>query len=213
MMSFTEWATALVGSLVVVAGLVAVGNWQQERGKERVQEQMGRILHSGELPPMNQPPEVMPDNIKKERCRQSKECFKLAEALVFEARGETRKGQIAVASVILNRVDHKKFPDTIWGVVTQPHQFSYVGFEHLQQQPSAVDWGRALVIAYDVKNGIVERVTDATFYLNPKAVKRIPRWAREYEHVATIDNHAFYRYPLGYKTTRGDKMISAVVND
>ena len=194
-MSFTEWVTALVGSLVVVAGLVAVGNWQQERDKERVQQQMDRILHSGELPPMYQPLEVISDNIKKDRCKQSKECSKLAEALVYEARSETRKGQIAVASVILNRVDHKKFPDTIQGVITQPHQFSYVGFEHLQQQPSAADWDRALVVAYDVKNGVVERVSDALFYLNPKAVKRIPRWAREYEHVVTIDSHAFYRYP------------------
>lgn len=189
-MKFTEWVTALVGSLVVVAGLVAIGNWQKERDKERAQKQVGMILQSGELPP-----EVIPDKIKKERCKQSKECFKLAEALVYEARSETRKGQIAVASVILNRVEHKNFPDTIWGVVTQPHQFSYVGFEHLQQQPSEQDWDKAFIVAYDVKHGVVERVTDATFYLNPKAVKRIPRWAREYEHVATIDSHAFYRYP------------------
>ena len=194
-MSFTEWVTALVGSLVVVAGLVAAGNWQQERNKERAQKQAGMVLQRGELPPMYQPQEVMPDNIKKERCKQSKECFKLGEALVYEARSETRKGQIAVASVILNRRDHRNFPDTIQGVITQPHQFSYVGFEHLQQQPSAADWDRALVIAYDVKNGIVERVTDATFYLNPKAVKRMPRWALEYEYVMTVDSHTFYRYP------------------
>lgn len=196
MMNFTEWVTALVGSLVVVAGLVAAGNWQQERNKERAQKQAGMVLQSGELPPMPQPPENMTYALKKkERCKQSKECSKLAEALVYEARSETRKGQIAVASVILNRVEHKNFPDTIWGVVTQPYQFSYVGFEHLQQQPNEQDWDRALVIAYDVKHGVVERVTDATFYLNPKVVKRMPRWAREYEHVVTIDNHAFYRYP------------------
>ena len=194
-MNFTEWVFVLLMSLGAVAGLNAASNWQQERNKERAQEQMDMILQGGELFPMYQPLEVIPDKIKKERCKQSEECFKLVEALVYEARGETREGQIAVASVILNRVDHKNFPDTIWGVVTQPHQFSYVGFEHLQQQPSEQDWDKASIVAYDVKHGVVERTTDALFYLNEKAVKRIPRWAREYEYVVTIDNHTFYRYP------------------
>lgn len=151
-MKFTEWVTALVGSLVVVAGLVAIGNWQ----KERAQKQVGMILQSGKLPPMCQSPEVIPDNIKKERCKQSKECFKLAEALVYEARSETRKGQIAVASVILNRVGHKNFPDTIQGVITQPHQFSYLKDMHKQRKPAAKDWDKALIVAYDVKHGVVE---------------------------------------------------------
>ena len=43
----------------------------------------------------------------------------LTEALYFEARGETLKGQLAVAEVILNRVDNRKYPDSICGVITQ----------------------------------------------------------------------------------------------
>src|SRR5690554_4329248 len=144
---------------------------------------------------MPQPPENISDKIKKERCEQSKECFKLAEALVYEARSETRKGQIAVASVILNRVEHKNFPDTIQGVITQPYQFSYLKDMHKQRKPSAADWDKAFIVAYDVKHGVVERVSDALFYLNAKSVKRIPKWAREYEYVMTVDNHTFYRYP------------------
>ena len=194
-MSFTEWAFALLLSFGVVSGLKTASDWQQERNKERAQKQVDVILQGVELFPMYQPLEVIPDKIKKERCEQSKECFKLVEALVYEARSETREGQIAVASVILNRVDHKNFPDTIWGVVTQPYQFSYLMDMHKQRKPTAKDWDKAFLVAYDVKHGVVERVTDATFYLNPKAVKRMPRWALEYEYVATIDNHTFYRYP------------------
>ena len=190
MMSFTEWATALVGSLVVVAGLVAAGKWQQERDKERVQNQTNIILHSGELPP-----EVISDKIKKERCKQSKECLKLAEALVYESRSESYTGALAVASVILNRKDHPNFPSTIQGVISQPHQFSYLKDMHRQTSPRQADWDRAYAIAYDVKYGVVERVSDALFYLNAKSVKRMPRWAREYEYVMTVDNHTFYRYP------------------
>lgn len=185
--------------LSVIVVLVVWGSFsakQHERMEEEVQEEINlfegaETLFEGDwtyTPPI-------PEQIKKERCKESKECYKLAEALVYEARSETREGQIAVASVILNRVDHKNFPDTIWGVVTQPHQFSYVGFEHLQQQPSEQDWDKASIVAYDVKHGVVERTTDALFYLNEKAVKRIPRWAKEYEYVATIDSHTFYRYP------------------
>ena len=43
----------------------------------------------------------------------------LAEAIYFEARGESIKGQFAVAEVILNRVDSRSFPDTVCGVITQ----------------------------------------------------------------------------------------------
>ena len=43
----------------------------------------------------------------------------LTKALYFEARGETTAGQIAVAEVILNRVDHARYPDTVCRVVSQ----------------------------------------------------------------------------------------------
>ena len=43
----------------------------------------------------------------------------LAEALYFEARGESIKGQVAVAEVILNRVESNKFPNTVCGVINQ----------------------------------------------------------------------------------------------
>ena len=49
----------------------------------------------------------------------------LAEALYFEARGEGAQGQRAVAEVILNRVDHPRFPKTVCGVVNQRGQFTY----------------------------------------------------------------------------------------
>src|SRR5690554_8175648 len=194
-MNAIEWLIVLVMSLVAVAGLNAAREWQQDRNEERAQKQVDMILQGGELFPMYQSLEDIPDKIKKERCEQSKECFKLVEALVYEARSETREGQIAVASVILNRKDHPNFPDTIQGVISQPYQFSYLMDMHKQTRPRQADWDRAYIIAYDIKNGIVQRVTDALFYLNEKAVKRIPRWAREYEYVATIDNHTFYRYP------------------
>src|SRR5690554_3514623 len=194
-MNFTEWVFVLLMSLGAVAGLNAASDWQQERNKERAQKQMDMILQGDELFPMYQPVEDTPERIKKEECRASSECYKLAEALVYESRSESYMGALAVASVILNRKDHPNFPNTIQGVVNQPYQFSYLMDMHKQTRPRQADWDRAYIIAYDIKNGIVQRVTDALFYLNEKAVKRVPRWAKEYEYVATIDNHTFYRYP------------------
>ena len=49
----------------------------------------------------------------------------LTEALYFEARGEGRSGQRAVAEVILNRVDSRTFPNSVCGVVHQRGQFTY----------------------------------------------------------------------------------------
>src|SRR3546814_13831984 len=50
----------------------------------------------------------------------------LAGAIYFESKGEPLSGQLAVANVIMNRVESGRFPSTICGVVTQRDQFSFV---------------------------------------------------------------------------------------
>ena len=125
-------------------------------------------------------------------CRKSKECSKLAEAITWEARGETREGQRAVASVILNRVDNPRWPDTIEKVVDQRYQFSYHQDKHKQSKPTESDWNKAYLVAYNVKHGIVPRVTNADHYLAKKSLTRLPRWARVYTEVGQIGNHTFY---------------------
>lgn len=48
----------------------------------------------------------------------------LARIVYWEARGESEEGQLAVANVVLNRVRHKAWPNTICGVIYQKHQFT-----------------------------------------------------------------------------------------
>lgn len=127
-------------------------------------------------------------------CSMDADCSLIAEAIVWEARGESYEGQHAVASVILNRVDHQNFPDTINGVIYQRRQFSYIGDKHKQETPTNSDWSLAYEIAYMSLFGLA-RNTDALFYLNPNKVKVIPKWAREFQLVATIGRHEFYKYP------------------
>ena len=124
-------------------------------------------------------------------CLQDVSCNKLAEAIVYEARGEGTKGQIAVAHVILNRMKDSRWPDKIIDVIHQPHQFSYLKDKHKQSKPTADDWIVSRNIAYGVISGTISNpVGEATHYHTTR-VK--PRWAKKLEPVAKIGQHIFYR--------------------
>lgn len=141
--------------------------------------------------PMSEP--VEDERLSVNACKSNPECRKLSEALVYEARSESIEGQIAVASVILNRVEHpKRWPNTVIGVIEDRHQFSYLQDYKRQRSPTQDDWKKAYIVAFKVMNGIWERNTKADHYLNPKAVSRMPTWTRKYQKVAVIDNHHFY---------------------
>ncbi|MEM8776662.1 MAG: cell wall hydrolase [Pseudomonadota bacterium] len=123
----------------------------------------------------------------------------LAEALYFEARGESVKGQFAVAEVILNRVDSSAFPDTVCGVISQGTgrkygcQFTYRcdGLkETIAEQDAYERVGR---VAHLMVNGGSRKLTDGATHYHTKAVA--PRWSRVYPRTATIGFHHFYRMP------------------
>lgn len=133
---------------------------------------------------------LMPPQPERE-CAHLARCSKLAEAIVYEARGEPIRGQIAVASVILNRMKDDRWPDKIVDVIKQPHQFSYLKDKHKQSPPTQDDWDRARKIAHGIIFGhISSPVGDATHY-HAKHVK--PKWAKKLEQVAVIGKHVFYR--------------------
>lgn len=121
----------------------------------------------------------------------------LAEALYFEARGETVKGQFAVAEVILNRVDSARFPDTVCGVVNQgtgrKHacQFSYTcdGRAETIAEPKAYE--RVAKVAKLMLAGAPRQLTDGATYYHTSGVK--PKWSRKFARTTTIGVHQFYR--------------------
>ena len=124
----------------------------------------------------------------------------LAEALYFEARGESVKGQFAVAEVILNRVDSATFPNTVCGVVHQGTgrkfacQFTYTcdGREEVIHEPAAYAQV-AKVASIMLKDEEARGLTDgATFY---HTLHVAPRWSRKFDRTATIGVHHFYRMP------------------
>ena len=121
----------------------------------------------------------------------------LSEALYFEARGESVKGQFAVAEVIMNRVDSPLFPNTVCGVVHQGTgrkyqcQFTYTcdGYAEVISEPRAYD--RVSKIARAVLDGKVPSLTDGATYYHTTAVS--PRWSRVFTRTAKIGVHLFYR--------------------
>ena len=130
----------------------------------------------------------------------NKEWACLSEALYFEARGETVKGQFAVAEVILNRVSSPSFPDTICGVVNQGTgrkfacQFTYTcdGRAEVIHEPKAFEMvGK---VAKMVIDGMPRTLTDGATFYHTKAVR--PRWSRVFERTATIGFHHFYKKPV-----------------
>ena len=122
----------------------------------------------------------------------------LAEALYFEARGETIKGQFAVAEVIMNRVRSARFPATLCGVIKQGTgrlfqcQFTYTcdGHKDVIAEPAA--FRQVAKVARAVMDGISGSLTGgATHY---HTVKVRPSWARVYTETARIGVHVFYRH-------------------
>lgn len=123
----------------------------------------------------------------------------LAEALYFEARGETRQGQMAVAEVILNRVDSKRYPDTVCAVVGQGEhrrhacQFSYRcdGLPETMAETRALS--RVQDVARQMLGGYERALTKGATHYHTTAVR--PGWSRRLTRVARIGDHLFYRYP------------------
>ena len=88
--------------------------------------------------------------------------YLLARIISAEARGEPYTGQVAVGAVVLNRVKHPSFPDTIAGVIYQPGAFSAINDGQFDQ-PIAESAYRA---AQDALNGW-DPSGGAVFYFNP----------------------------------------------
>ncbi len=126
----------------------------------------------------------------------------LAEAIYFEARGESEEGQAAVAQVVLNRVSSGLYPSTICGVVYQNRQhyhgcqfsFACEGRSLRITEPDA--WHEAERIATAVTSGktYLADIGDATHY---HADYMRPYWAHRLKKLDVIGHHIFYKLRPG----------------
>jgi spore germination cell wall hydrolase CwlJ-like protein len=121
----------------------------------------------------------------------------MTEALYFEARGEPIRGQYAVAEVILNRVDHKEYPNNICDVVYQnAHrhlacQFTYACDGLPEAVTDRAMWERLSRISRIMMDGADRPLTSGATHYHATYVS--PNWARVYPRTASIGQHRFYR--------------------
>lgn len=108
----------------------------------------------------------------------------LATIISAEARGEPYQGQVAVGAVIMNRVAHPSFPNTLSGVIYQPGAFSclYDGGVNAAVADSAYTAAREAINGSDPTGG-------AIYYYNP--AKTTNKWIWSRQVIAVIGNHRF----------------------
>ena len=108
----------------------------------------------------------------------------LARLISAEARGEPYEGQVAVGAVVLNRVEHASFPNSISGVIYQPGAFSCLDDGQFDE-PVAESAYRA---AQDALNGW-DPSSGAIYYFNPSTATSSWIWSRPV--ILTIGKHMF----------------------
>jgi hypothetical protein len=122
----------------------------------------------------------------------------LASAVYYEAGNQDSDGERAVAQVVLNRVRHPAFPNSVCGVVYQGStratgcQFTFTCDGSLAREPDAEGWRRAWKVAEDALSGkVYTPVGWATHY---HADYVLPTWAASMAKNAVLGSHLFYRW-------------------
>ena len=117
------------------------------------------------------------------------EVYWLSRIISAEARGEPFIGQVAVGNVVLNRVRHSDFPNTIWGVIFDRKygtQFSPVSYGTIYNNPSSDS-----IIAAKICLEGYSLSTEALFFMNPRISTSF--WISENRpFLFTIGKHDFY---------------------
>ncbi len=122
----------------------------------------------------------------------------LTQAIYYEAANESETGKKAVAQVILNRMRHPTYPNSVCGVIyqgsTRPGcQFSFACDGSLFRTPSRAGWQDAQRVAKLALNGGVESAVGMATHYHADYV--FPKWAKKLPKVEKIGTHIFYRWP------------------
>lgn len=108
----------------------------------------------------------------------------LARVISAEARGEPYLGQVAVGAVILNRIEHPSFPDTLSGVIYQRGAFTCIDDGQFYEDIADT----AYTAARDALNGL-DPSGGAIYYYNPKTATS--KWIYSRPVITTIGDHVF----------------------
>ena len=120
----------------------------------------------------------------------------MTDAVYYEARSESARGQAAVAQVVMNRVRHPAYPKSVCGVVFQGArasgcQFSFACDGSMRQRRESDAWTQARHVAAQALAGAVVANIGAATHYHTIAVS--PAWAPQMLRVAQVGVHVFYR--------------------
>lgn len=126
------------------------------------------------------------NNVQAQSSNSTSDIQLLARAINGEARGESYEGQVAVGAVILNRVKHSSFPNTIAGVIYQPGAFTAVSDGQINvaisEDSTVYKAARDALNGWDPTNGCI-------YYFNPNTATNSWIWSRPL--VKVIGKHRF----------------------
>jgi len=131
----------------------------------------------------------------------------LSRAIYYEARSENFVGQLAVAQVVMNRVRHPAYPDTICGVVFEGServtgcQFTFTCDGSTGYSPRGRSWRRSQLVAQHAFMGFGRDVTRRATHYHTVAVD--PYWNDNLVRTRRIGTHIFYRFPTRRERAAG----------
>ena len=125
----------------------------------------------------------------------------LAVAIFFEARGEPYEGKEAVANVIINRMEDRRYPNSVCAVVNEHKAFSYT-HDGLHDDPTRhtgyqdkIAWVEAQEVAKDALDGNLLGITSTHYH----TTNVLPFWSKHYSLDTRVGNHLFYTNDTPYK--------------
>jgi len=148
---------------------------------------------------MSLTPTASADTVPTEKQWQIDQAYCLAQNVYFEARNQPLAGQMAVISVTINRVNDKRFPNSICGVISEGSgrrnacQFSYNCDGKLEIIIEKDIYNRILKLSRLLLEPSARVLTDGATFFHAKAVN--PSWAKKFKKTKEIGQHIFYKTP------------------
>jgi spore germination cell wall hydrolase CwlJ-like protein len=198
------WAAALLATFLLLGQATAADQAQKAetaKGKAEVLEKKA-APDGSKVPPtpaqiITKPQAQAVDPTGKELLDDAITC--LARSIYWEVRGEGNASMEAVANVVMNRLGHEGFPNTICGVVKQGQeqgscQFSWWCDGRLDYAEDEESYSHAKEIARKALNRQLKDRTGGAMYFHHR--KAAPNWSREYIRTVEVGEHVFYK-PAG----------------
>ena len=135
------------------------------------------------------------------------EIFCMAQNIYFEAGNQPLAGKVAVGNVVMNRLEHGAYPDTLCGVIYDAKwrqnwkgnmvpvlyqcQFSWFCDGKSDEPEDSPTWIESLTIARDIVHGYYPDITEGSTHYHADSI--YPYWANDLNETVFINNHVFYK--------------------